>query len=530
MVRLMDKSIPVTSPLIPHHLFRSLVDLNGDNCLTKDEFAVAMHLINRRIAGEQIPTSLPPSLVPPSMRSKGTHSSSPPSPLSPKQLAKFKAPPPPPPSRMPSRVKRSHTSLPINSTAPDYVSRLNVPTSPLPPNSIKSPKVQSSFPTPPLSPSYYPEIDITSPFEDPVNGTSPSRHYSLRASKPVPPSNPSNNEAPDDFSRLTLQVDNLLSQLTAQKSLQDINDSLRKERDTLRNERDALRNERDTLRNEKDTHNAEMREMEQNVSLLLSENDRNGSGIQEINRLSTELASKEAEHEDAQRLLAVLTEEGTDLRQQLRESQAATSQAKKEVEDLKRNLTSSEVEVIELRARLSDMGKDMAEGPESTSRNNRELRVLLRDVTRENDSLKGQLRDMEKSMEQLLLSTKVHAYDEVERENRRLQAHVQELEMLATQLQPSSSNNNQQRHHNQAIDEAARENEQLKVKLQNGHRAFAEFRSTSETTIEELQRKLATMEHENNQLKMEVSNSSERGQADDNMPPPAYNDSFSSIS
>ena len=490
--------------------------MNGDNCLTKDEFAVAMHLINRKIAGDEIPTSLPPSLVPPSMRSKGTHSSSPPSPLSPKQLAKFKSPPPPPPKRVPSRLKRSHSSLPTNSIAPDYISRLNVPTSPLPPNSIKSPKVQSSFPTPPLSPSNYPETDITSPFEDPVNGTSPSKHHSLRASKQVS-SNHSSNEALDDFkketSRLTLQVNNLLSQLTAQNNLQEVNESLRKERDSLK---------------------AEMRDMERTVSEVLSANDQNGSEeqyIQEINRLSTELANKEVEHETTQRMLAVLTEEDTDLRQQLRESQAATTKAKNEVEDLRQNVTSREGDITELRARLSDMGKEMAEGPESMSSNNRELRVLLRDVTRENDSLKGQVRDMQKSMEQLLLSTKSHAkFDEVERENRRLQAHVQELEMLATQIQQSSPNNNQQRHHKQALDEAARENEQLKVKLQNGHRAFAEFRSTTETTIDELQRKLATMEHENNQLKIEVSSSSERSQADDNMPPPAYNDSFTSIS
>ena len=485
--------------------------MNGDNCLTKDGFAVAMHLINRKVAGDEIPTSLPPSLIPPSMRSKGAHSSSPPSPLSPKQLAKFKSPPPPPPKRVASRTKRPHSSgsslMPTNSTTPDNIPCFNLPTSPLPPNPIKPPKLQSSFPTPPLSPSNHHEADLISPFEDPVNGTSPSRHHSLRALT----SDHSNNEALDEFkketSRLTLQVNSLLSQLTAQNNLRDANDSLRKERDLLK---------------------AEMREMERTVSEVLSANDQNGSEeqyIQEIHRLSTELASKEVEHETTQRMLAVLTEEDTDLRRQLRESQAATAKAKSEIEDLRQNLTSREGDITELRARLSDMGKEIAEGPESTS-SNRELRVLLRDVTRENDSLKGQVRDMQTSMEQLLLSSKHAKFDEVERENRRLQAHVQDLEMIATQSQ-TSPNNSSQRHHNQVLDEAARENEQLKIQLQTGHRAFAEFRSNSETTIDELQRKLATMEHENNQLKMEVASSSEQGQADNSVPPPAYNDSFS---
>ena len=493
------------------------MDPNGNNRLTKDEFVVAMHLINRKVAGDEIPTSLPPSLVPRSIRSNGTQRTQPSSPSSLlAHLTKFKSPPPPPPKRVPSRVKRSHSLLPINSTIP--VSHLNVPTSPLPPNPIKSPKVQSSFPTPPLSPyNNYPEAEITSPFEDPVNGTPPSRHHSLRASKPVP-SDHSNNVALEEFekeiSRLTLQANSLFSQLTAQSNLQDVNESLRKERDSLK---------------------AEMREMERTVSEVLSANDQNGSEeqyIQEIHRLSTELASKEVEHETTQRMLAVLTEEDTDLRRQLRESQTATAKAKSEIEDLRRNVASRDGDITELRARLSDMGKEIEEGPESTSSNNRELRVLLRDVTRENDSLKGRVRDMQESMEQLLLSTKSHAkFDEVERENRRLKAEIQELEMIATQLQQSSASNNklnQQRHHNhQVSDETARENEQLKVQLQTGHRVFAEFQSNNESKIDELQRKLATMEHENNQLKMEIAGSSERGRADTSIPPPAYNDSFS---
>ena len=523
---------------------------------------MAMHLINRKVAGDEIPMSLPPSLVPPSMRSKGTHSSSPPSPLSPKQLATFKSPPPPPPKRISSRVKRSHSELPVNSTTPDHhISHLNVPASSLTPNLIKPPKVQSNFPTPPLSPSNYPEADLTSPFEDPVNGTSPPRHHnSLLAIKPVPSSNNSDNEALEDLkketSRLTLQVNSLLSQLTAQNNVHDVNESLKKEDESLRKENESLRKERDSLkaemgevdeslrkeneslrkeneslRKERDSLNAEMGEVERTVSEVLSANDQ--QYLQEINRLSTELTGKEVEHETTQRKLALLTEEDTVLRRQLRESQAAAANAKSESEDLQQTVAVLEGDNTELRARLSDMGKEMAEGPESTSSNNRELRVLLRDVTRENDSLKSRVRDMQKSMEQLLLSTKSHAkFDEAEREKRRLQAHVQELEMLAAQLQSTSNNNNNNSSQRQALDQATRENEQFKAQLQTGHRAFAEFRTSSEAAIEELQRKLATMEHENNQLKMEAAaaSSSERREADNNVPPPAYNESFPPIS
>jgi epidermal growth factor receptor substrate 15 len=48
---------------------RDLADINGDGRLTRDCFAVAMHLISRKLAGVEVPTSLPQSLIPPSMRS-----------------------------------------------------------------------------------------------------------------------------------------------------------------------------------------------------------------------------------------------------------------------------------------------------------------------------------------------------------------------------------------------------------------------------------------------------------------------------
>lgn len=42
--------------------------MNNDGRLTRDGFAVAMHLIQKKLAGQDIPASLPPSLIPPSMR------------------------------------------------------------------------------------------------------------------------------------------------------------------------------------------------------------------------------------------------------------------------------------------------------------------------------------------------------------------------------------------------------------------------------------------------------------------------------
>nr|ODN87640.1 hypothetical protein L203_03421 [Cryptococcus depauperatus CBS 7841] len=45
-----------------------LADIRKEGNLTRDEFAVAMHLINQKLAGQDPPSSLPISLVPPSLR------------------------------------------------------------------------------------------------------------------------------------------------------------------------------------------------------------------------------------------------------------------------------------------------------------------------------------------------------------------------------------------------------------------------------------------------------------------------------
>ncbi len=54
-------------------IFRDLADLDNNGQLTRDGFAVAMHLIQKRIAGQELPVVLPLSLIPPSMRNGNIH-------------------------------------------------------------------------------------------------------------------------------------------------------------------------------------------------------------------------------------------------------------------------------------------------------------------------------------------------------------------------------------------------------------------------------------------------------------------------
>ena len=47
-----------------------LADVDKDGMLDSDEFALAMHLINIKLDGHDIPAELPAHLVPPSKRGK----------------------------------------------------------------------------------------------------------------------------------------------------------------------------------------------------------------------------------------------------------------------------------------------------------------------------------------------------------------------------------------------------------------------------------------------------------------------------
>lgn len=75
---------------------RDLSDINGNGLLTRDGFAVAMHLIQRKLAGFDIPATLPPTLVPPSMRNNANVNGNIASPFAP---AVAPAPPPQEPQK-----------------------------------------------------------------------------------------------------------------------------------------------------------------------------------------------------------------------------------------------------------------------------------------------------------------------------------------------------------------------------------------------------------------------------------------------
>lgn len=55
---------------------RDLADWNHDGRLTREEFTVAMHLVREKLNGQDLPDTLPASLIPPPPGSIGTEETS----------------------------------------------------------------------------------------------------------------------------------------------------------------------------------------------------------------------------------------------------------------------------------------------------------------------------------------------------------------------------------------------------------------------------------------------------------------------
>ncbi|KAF4604063.1 hypothetical protein EYR40_001246 [Pleurotus pulmonarius] len=115
-----------------------LCDINGDGRLTRDCFAVAMHLIQQKLAGHDIPSALPLSLVPPSLRNNANVSSPPssfqqPAPEPIRDLLWDDSPPPPPSAPLPQQS----TGIPQHMTGQTTGTHQNVFASP--PQTSRSP-------------------------------------------------------------------------------------------------------------------------------------------------------------------------------------------------------------------------------------------------------------------------------------------------------------------------------------------------------------------------------------------------------
>ncbi|PPQ77983.1 hypothetical protein CVT25_015450 [Psilocybe cyanescens] len=250
----------------------------------KEGFAIAFHLIRQRSAGKEIPQTLLQTL-PLSLTSPPSFPQSPKPRMSMIWISNFvhekqtSAPPPPLPKRDHSvslkgfiGVAGHARPLSIPEKFPGHPS-LSV--TPIPSGSILRSRLSSvvSSSTSLSIPSVL-TADQLSPFEDPLSSATAYSHSSRQYTpSPAPSPRPPdivNIEVLEGFKKemahISLQIESLVSQLTAQNRLRDSNE--------------ALRNENHILK-------VELREMERTVSEVLSASDMNGTReLQEVDRLT----------------------------------------------------------------------------------------------------------------------------------------------------------------------------------------------------------------------------------------------------
>lgn len=159
--------------------------------------------------------------------------------------------------------------------------------------------------------------------------------------------------------------------------------------------------------------------------------------------------------------------------------------------------------------------------PSDSTTDIRELRILMGDVTRENEALKSRLRQIQRSTTHLLLSSsREHTvHDDLRRENQRLTTQVKEFEQLTRQLQSSSEDNVLQR----VLRDVTHENEALKRQLREMQHRATQIRTPN--LVEGLQREIGELKAEVRRLQIEVQTaSSSHVHEDPSIPPPAYED------
>ncbi|KAI0362738.1 EF-hand [Trametes cingulata] len=107
-----------------------LADSEHDGRLTKDDFAVAMHLIRQKLAGRELPTTVPSSLLPSSSQREASPQTQGTRPVS--QEPEAPAPPPPPPRRAsePQAEVRQATMVPLPDELDDELARSDTPPPP----------------------------------------------------------------------------------------------------------------------------------------------------------------------------------------------------------------------------------------------------------------------------------------------------------------------------------------------------------------------------------------------------------------
>ena len=485
---------------------RDLVDLRRDNKLNKDQFAVAIHLIHKKLEGQTLPTlELPVSLIPPSMKSRSQNHvrqlSAPPVP------PKRPPPPIPPASRKPSLSSSSPTIryatsfLPTNppkALEPELINRLSItaiPATSRTPSSQVFPSASPIFQGFDITPVPHPPTRDQDPSPAIPSAFPPMFHSDHHSDKETLA------ELRGESKRLRGQLEKLMDQLKEQSQYRERSNLLKEDNKRLKRR---------------------LQEMEQAINQVMAANE-GADRTAELSREVTQLTQLLATHEHTERELretlnsiAELSQENGQLKQRCKDLKVEKTSLEKELVDVGNRMQSLRGEKNSTSMRLAEMEKLFVD-PQTKGSSRWELQMLLKDVTRENEELKMRERDIQAQMSTILLTNQNYfQLDDLKRANSRLKLQVSELEEVVRGMQASSSDNVLRRR----INELEREKEVLHVQVGEMKRRVTSVQELSERRNGELQSRVRELEMTNQSLHHQQA--SIGLSSNESMPPPAY--------
>jgi epidermal growth factor receptor substrate 15 len=357
-----------------------LADINSEGQLSRDEFAVAMYLIRQQRKGDALPTTLPPSLIPPSLRTAANQAvpvpaqAAPPAPQ-PKSAADdlfgldaFTAPTAAPAQAPQSTGGSASFSRPFDNDP--FASKAASPTSPHP--FQPSPRNPASTFKPFMPSSSFGQT-LTS-HSTGQSGTSQSR---------APPS------AMDDL--LGGETDAEINKKLTQDSTELANMS--NQMTTLRTQMQEVSNKKVTTASDLNSVNTQKRDLEIRLTQFKNQYEQEVKAVKE---LEERLASSRNETRKLQQDLAMI--EGTiqDLQNQHRQVGGALEADQRENSNLKERIRQINIEIGQLRPQLDKMRNEARQQKGMVAINKKQLTTN----EGEREKLKSEMNELSRAPEE----------------------------------------------------------------------------------------------------------------------------------
>ncbi|KAF1844733.1 uncharacterized protein K460DRAFT_281667 [Cucurbitaria berberidis CBS 394.84] len=362
-----------------------LADINSEGQLSKDEFAVSMYLIRQQRKGDQLPTTLPPQLIPPSLRTAANQAVPVPAPQTappvvrapqPKSAADdlfgldaFSAPASAPQQLPQSTGGSASFSKPFDNDP--FSSKAASPTSPHP------------FQPAPRNPaSTFKPFMPSSSFGQTLTSHSTGQSGTSGVQSRAPPS------AMDDL--LGGENDAEINKKLTQDSTELANMS--NQMTTLRNQMQEVQNKKVTTESDLNSVNTQKRDLELRLSQFKSQYEQEAKAVK---TLEDRLASSRNETRKLQQDLAMIEGTYQDLQNQHREVGGALEADQRENNNLKERIRQINAEIGQLRPQLDKMRNDARQQKGMVAINKKQLTTN----EGERDKIKSELSDLNKGQD-----------------------------------------------------------------------------------------------------------------------------------